>query len=272
MPTMKNIFLSVVIICALTIAGIGGTLAGFSDSEESFDNYIVTGSLDLKVNGEDDEPWGAGVGAVVELTRVMPDKEYVVDVVVRNDGEAYEPDQETPEPAYLYIHFKEFWCDNVEPIHGGIDASDVDLPDGYEWDDDPDGDGVLLSSALKPEPEMVAEYGGMVGQVEVAGLHQLGETCNMGDVITVIIDYGGQQHGPYYLSDIECEQIYLGELPPCGTPYTITMKFRMIQVMDEAWETNGIEEKFKYWPTNAYMTDALNFGILFELLQEQLDD
>jgi predicted ribosomally synthesized peptide with SipW-like signal peptide len=268
---MKNIFLSVVIICALAIAGIGGTLAGYSDSEESFENYIVTGSLDLKVNGEDDEPWGNGIGAVVELERVMPCKWYEVDVKVRNDGEAYEPDQETPEPAYLYIHFKEYWCDNVEPIHGGIDASAVELPDGYVWDDDPDGDGVLLSSSLKPEPEMVAEYGGRVGQVMVDGLHQQGETCNLDEIIEVIIEYRGAIFGPYDMKDLECTQLYLGELPPCGAEYTITMKFHMKQVMDENWETNEIEEKFKYWPTNAYMTDSINFGILFELLQEPLE-
>ena len=57
---MKSIFLSVVVICALVISGLGGTLAGWSDTEEAQDNVIVTGSLDLKVNGTDDAP-----GAVV---------------------------------------------------------------------------------------------------------------------------------------------------------------------------------------------------------------
>jgi predicted ribosomally synthesized peptide with SipW-like signal peptide len=267
---MKNIFLSAIVICALMIAGIGGTLAGYSDSEESFDNYIVTGSLDLKVEGEDDLPWGNGVPAVIQAERVRPCKWYNFDVKVANAGEAYEPDGVTPEPAYLYIHFKKFWCDNVEPIHGGIDASAVDLPAGYVWDDDPDGDGVLLSSSLKPEPEMVAEYGGMVGQVEVTGLHQQGEICNMGDILEVIIEYDGVASPVYTLSELECTQLYIGELPPCGQEKIITFKIHMMQIEDPNWKANGIDEKFKDWPTNAYMVDSFNFGILFELLQEPL--
>jgi predicted ribosomally synthesized peptide with SipW-like signal peptide len=268
---MKNIFLSAIVICALMIAGIGGTLAGYSDSEESFDNYIVTGSLDLKVEGEDDLPWGNGVPAVIQAERVMPCKWYNFDVTVANAGEAYEPDGVTPEPAHLYIHFKEFWCDNVEPVHGGIDASDVDLPVGYVWDDDPDGDGVLLSSSLKPEPEMVAEYGGMVGQVEVTGLNQQGEICNMGDILEVIIEYDGVPSPVYTLADLECTQLYIGELPPCGEEKIITFKIHMMQIEDPNWESSGIDEKFKDWPTNAYMVDSFNFGILFELLQEPLE-
>jgi predicted ribosomally synthesized peptide with SipW-like signal peptide len=271
MSNTKNILLSAIVICALIIAGIGGTLAGYSDSEESFDNYIVTGSLDLKVDGEDDLPWGNGVPAVINLTKVMPCKWYEVDVIVQNMGEAYEPDQETPEPAHLYLQFKEFFCDNNKPIHLGVDASQVDLPDGYEflWDADGNPDTPDLSSALKPEPEMVAEYGGWVGQVEVTGLGQQGETCNLDDMIEIVINYRGTLFGPYKMSELVQTQLYLGELPPCGEEYTITFKIHMKQLEDPDWEAKGIEEIFKDWPTNAYMVDSINFGILFELLQEK---
>jgi len=39
---MKSIVLSVVVISALLVGGIGGTLATWSDSETSEDNYIET--------------------------------------------------------------------------------------------------------------------------------------------------------------------------------------------------------------------------------------
>ena len=45
---MKSMFLSVVVICALVIAGVGGTLADFSDIETSPDNFFKTGALDGK--------------------------------------------------------------------------------------------------------------------------------------------------------------------------------------------------------------------------------
>jgi predicted ribosomally synthesized peptide with SipW-like signal peptide len=51
---MKNIVLSVVVVAALMAAGIGGTLADFSDSEEEMGDVLQAGSLDLKVNGADD--------------------------------------------------------------------------------------------------------------------------------------------------------------------------------------------------------------------------
>jgi predicted ribosomally synthesized peptide with SipW-like signal peptide len=260
---MKNVLISLVIVVALAIAGVGGSLAGFSDSEESFDNYVVTGSLDLRVNGEDELPWGNGIGAVVTLTRVMPSKTYEVDIIVRNDAEAYEPDGETPEPAHLYIHFKDFVCDNVDPIHGGYDTRDypeitLDNPDITEF--------------LRPEPEMVAEFGGMVGQVEVEGITQQGDDCCMSTHIEMTILYDDVEvWGPDVIGLAHCKQLYLGELPPCGEEHTITLQFHLPQQLDYGWVSRGIEEKFKYWPTNAYMTDVLNFNILFELLQEEYE-
>ena len=51
---MKNILITAVVITTLALAGIGGTMADFSDSEEEMDDVLQAGSLDLKVNGEDD--------------------------------------------------------------------------------------------------------------------------------------------------------------------------------------------------------------------------
>ncbi len=47
---MKNIFLAIVIVSALAIAGIGGTLAGFSDTEQSLNNVFEVGNLDMLVS------------------------------------------------------------------------------------------------------------------------------------------------------------------------------------------------------------------------------
>jgi hypothetical protein len=257
-----KVLLSLIVIAALTVGGIGGAIAGFSDSEESFDNYIISGSLDLLVNGNNDQPWGDGIGPVVTLTRLMPSKTYEVDIVVRNDGEAYEPDQETPEPAYLYIHFKDMWCDNVDPIHGGIDTRDY--PDITLKNPN-------ITEFERPEPEVVAEFGGMVGQVEVDGLGQLGDECCLGTHIEMTIFYDDEPDpiwGPDFIGYANCQQLYVGELPPCGEEHTITLVFHLPQQLDYDWEASGIDAKFKYWPTNAFMTDRLNFNILFELLQE----
>jgi hypothetical protein len=61
----KSIILAAVVVVALVIAGTSGVFATWSDSEVSEDNFIVTGALDLKVNGADDAPWGEGVPSKV---------------------------------------------------------------------------------------------------------------------------------------------------------------------------------------------------------------
>lgn len=40
---MKNILLSAVVVSSLIVTGVGGTFAGFSDTELSQENYIETG-------------------------------------------------------------------------------------------------------------------------------------------------------------------------------------------------------------------------------------
>ena len=65
----------------------GGTLATFSDTEAIYDNYIETGSLDLKVNDQDDLPWGKGVKPVVKVPHAVVCTEYEGTVSVWNIGE-----------------------------------------------------------------------------------------------------------------------------------------------------------------------------------------
>ena len=147
---MKSIFLSVVVIAALAVAGIGGTLAGWSDTEESFDNYITTGSLDLKVQRTDDKPWGDGIPVVTAFTDIVPSYIYKTNIIVANYGQGNPPPPSTATlSAPLYIMFKDFACSNVDPTCGT----------GYEWP--------ATSNLWKPEPELVAEYGGVLAQTHI---------------------------------------------------------------------------------------------------------
>lgn len=264
---MRSIILAVVAIVALSVAGLGGTLAGFSDSEISQDNYIVTGALDLKVNGEDDPPWGEGVGPKVELDHMTPCVWYHYYIDVRNDGQCdNEPD--------LYIHFKNFKCSNVEPDHGGIVAGEgrpgfpVEPPD----------------YGVKPEPELVAEYGGLVDQRWVDGIGLSGDKCTLGSHIEVTVYYGPIEGTivevipPTKMEDLNCEQLYLGKLPPCSEVYLVTLAFHLQQIGPDTtpWPTKDnpdvlkpVPEKFQWWKTNALQKDKIMFDIEFDLIQQE---
>lgn len=51
---MKKILLSLIVIAAVSAAVVKGTQALFSDTETSDDNTFAAGTLDLKVDGQDD--------------------------------------------------------------------------------------------------------------------------------------------------------------------------------------------------------------------------
>lgn len=260
---MKSIFLSVVIICALAVAGVGGTLAGFSDSEISQDNVITTGSIDLKVNGQDDPPWGAGVPVKVNIDHMTPSKWYHFDIEVRNDGQCeIDPD--------LYIHFKDFRCVNVNPLHDGYDDpfGPFPLPDSYT----PLGD----EGNLKPEPELVAEYGGLVGQRYVDGVGRHGDNCTLSTAIDVIVSYDGGEVWHGKMVDLNSVQLYLGKLEMSGVTHWVNLAFHLQQEEDliNYWpdkhnpdDMGPVLDKFLYWPTNALMKDRIMFDIEFDLLQ-----
>jgi predicted ribosomally synthesized peptide with SipW-like signal peptide len=140
---VRNIFLSVVVICALVIAGIGGTMATLTDTEESLDNYIEVGSLDLKVNDQDDlnREWNpnGGVGAVIEQACILPGTPMGSHVKVENEGCL---------DGYLYVAIKNTDCYNVEKENAEGWYPDTGYP----------------VPELKPEPEMVSEFGGELAQ------------------------------------------------------------------------------------------------------------
>ena len=70
--TTKSLLVALVAVGSLVLAGVGGTLATWSDSETSEGNYIETGSVDLMVAKcdadwqnpgpfKDDTPYGVGL-------------------------------------------------------------------------------------------------------------------------------------------------------------------------------------------------------------------
>jgi predicted ribosomally synthesized peptide with SipW-like signal peptide len=272
---MKNIFLSIVVVCALVIAGVGGTLATWSDSEISYDNIIVTGAVDLKVDGNDDMPWGAGVPVQISETCVIPEKIYgPYEVVLWNAGNCTIASE-------AYIHFRNLECGNADPKAGYADNST-----GNDWSGD-----------LKPEPELVAEYGGYVSDVLVDGIgHAAGDDCCMTSHIFMQIQSDptvgtGVLYGWDEIKDFECKELPLMDLIPCNEQ-SIYFFFYLQQDQEEDYKnaagqdfnyikspmelglTPGTPEylaaemhwkKFNDWTSWAFMADTLTFDIEFDL-------
>jgi len=233
---LKSLLMSLLVVGALTVAGVGGTLADFSDSEEEIGDSLQAGSMDLKVNGADDPDVLPFV-----ISTMIPEKLYDVTKMVSNDGTI---------DGFLYIHIKNVLC--------------------TETDD----------KGFKPEPEIVAEQGGKIGQKIVDGL---GERCDMQKHISVELNYDGNPvdlsqydangDGEIKLNELECFQIYLGQLEQCGAEHPINFVFKLQDVPESYYgldyfdETDPHEVKWDHWPTNCYMGDTVTFDMLVELLQ-----
>lgn len=278
---MKSIFLTVIVVCALATAGIGGTLATWSDSEVAFGNYIETGSIDLKVNQKDDAPWGEGIEGDVAVECMIPCQWYgPYPVELWNAAEVCMPDAEA------YIHVKTLECSNIDP---------KERPDGTSSGyPDPEA-----NNDLKPEPELVAEHGGKVNCVMVEGIGIEGDDCSMGSGVQMAVtatEIAPNEPGAERLGDLDflgkwvCKEIYLFDLEPC-TPRTIYLWFHLTQHSEEDL---GLEdlikhpndmvpvptgddydaalmhwEKFNDWPSWAYMNDKAVFDIEFDLLLKE---
>ena len=273
---MKNVFLSVVVVTTLLAAGLGGTFAHFSDTEESLDNWIQTGSLDLKIsdvnmNEYDDLPWGQGVPPLVFATDLEPkiSKDFTFDV--HNAGQ---PDGD---PCYLYMHFKKLKCEDIPPHKGGIEC-----PGGK----------------MQPEPEIVAEHGGWVGQTWVPGVGCcFGCDGNLEKHIDITVWYDADADGEFEddeivydgkMDGIICTNWYLGRLDKCQTRLLhVVVRLQNIDEDDliaadlleppavpapgDGGYFDGTDPDVQLkcwdkWPTNALMKDKITFSILFSLV------
>ena len=269
----KNAFFAIVVVCALVVSGIGGVLAGFSDTEQSVGNTIITGSLDLKVNGNDDLPYGTGVGAVVAIPAMQPagvdgKLMYERSIIVQNMGNSTLPDGSNDENAFLYIKFKNMVCDNVEPAHDRAAYEDL-------WYTSP------ISNKLKLEPELVTEYGGVLDQIDIIGAWwdpeeprdprkatgQIGDNCTLGSSIQVVVLYDGEPiKGPVSMASLKDTWLYVGKLPACGAEHKVQLRFFLPQILDEEW-TGDTGMGFEYWMTNGLMNDKLTFDVEFGLTE-----
>ncbi|MFC1983927.1 SipW-dependent-type signal peptide-containing protein [Chloroflexota bacterium] len=293
---MKNIFLSVVVVATLVAAGVGGTLADFSDIEVSEDNYFKTGSLDLTVSDYAmNEYNGDEVPAFIQYEGAWPcsDKSYFIDLENWGQGVQYKP--------WAYIHFKNVECCWVYPklLYMWVNEAgeEVDAPpplEGYdEWLEGHQGTGFP-----KPvtEPEYVAEYGGIAGEkadgtlVVVDGIGSFGEGCELREHVSVMIEVAGpwphaDKPEPSLdlswtevfngkLIDLECESIELMQLENCNGMW-VHIVFHLQEPTEEDFGFNYFDEnipseaKWNDWVTNAMQKDGVHFDMAFELLQSR---
>jgi predicted ribosomally synthesized peptide with SipW-like signal peptide len=293
----RNVILAVVVIAALSLAGAGGVFATWSDSEVSFNNTIETGSVDLKVNGADDLPWGTGVPVKVNVTCMIPLKYYgPYEVELWNAGQC-------TFPSHAYIHVKNLTCSNALPkVNPYPDGGSLCWYENYGPDAttgylDP-STNQPYSGDLKPEPELVAEFGGKVDCVMVPGVGVDGDDCSMGsgvrmiitnstDVTDVLVNPDGVR-----LEDLlykwVCNEIWLFDLMPCQ-PRTIYLWFYLTQDTEENFGYNFFKtpaelgigptdpgyaqdllhwKKFNDWPSWRYMKDKATLDIEFDLWLE----
>jgi len=187
---MKNIFLSVVVVTTLIAAGVGGTFAGFVDTEVSEGNFVQAGISDLLVNGKNDP-----VGPKIRFTHIVPCKSTDFWVDLYNWGECQGGD--------TYMHFKGVSSDedgtklhNGEHyVYDGVSDGVGDVPYGYRIAVglEPLGAGVWSS-----EPEKLSEVGdGLIGEyyISVDDPNLLGEDYASGIAdhldVTVSVPYVG---------------------------------------------------------------------------------
>jgi hypothetical protein len=155
---MRNVILSLVVVSVMVAGALGGTFAGFVDTESSQGNLIQAGISDLLVNGKNDP-----IGAKINFTHVVPCKstDFWVDVFnwgVCQGGNlymTYANVTSVEDGAKLHLG-KLYVYDEVSSVGG-------DIPDGYrvKVGNEPQGAGVWSS-----EPEKIAE----VGNGTVAGI------------------------------------------------------------------------------------------------------
>ena len=191
---MKNIFLSVVVVGALVAAGIGGTLADFSDIEISEDNYFGTGALDLVVSNAQGTEYPDDAPTFYMISDALPCCDKSVFLDLHNYGQGWQVN------PYAYLHIKNLDCGWVMPKKPyawlAADGSKTTAPTTLP------SEGDFGTGYPRPvtEPEYVAEMGGVAGELEdgtavtVVGMGEYGENCEVSHHVGVIGIYVA---GPY---------------------------------------------------------------------------
>ncbi len=255
---MKNIFLTAVIISALTISGIGGTLAGFSDTEMSENNFFEMGSLDLKVDNGGTEEYDDPLPVMVQAAQVVPGLSQEFSF---NMHSISEPEDRL---APAYIMFRDYF---------GYDVSSPEHPDA------------------EPEPEKGVELGGKLAGKKLPALGE--ETASYlakfvevwlqfdtngdGALESVLGNSDWGSAGTVYLSDLVDKWLDLGDMS-ANERHNGKITLHISSWSEEQWNarfgTNFSiftdELPFNSWLTNQFMNDGVRFTIDFGLTQEPI--
>lgn len=262
---MRNIFLTVVVLCALAIAGIGGVFASMSDIETSHDNLADTAIFNLKVSDafgvmfEDPD-----VPVVVSATGLVPectDKSSHFDLHNSGTGDQCN--------GFVYMHIKNVVCSGISKTEPELAAERAKTPIG-EW-----ADGTMV----------YATWTGLKGGTKLFG-RAYGENCELADWIRVvriaigsegttlipISCYDVNGDGWVSLRELECYRIKLSALnAQADLDVEIDLMLKDIPESYFGWNLFDINDPtecvFEDWPTNALQADKVNFDISFELLQ-----
>ena len=283
---MKNIWLSIIVVMALVAAGVGGTLADFSDIEISEGNYFATGGMDLKVSDdtgvEYDDP---DIPVFYEVDTGWPccSKDRTFDLHNAGSGEQ--------EPPHVYIHIKNIECSQLTPKEPyKYIKCDPNDPSECVETDAADTDGRPVT-----EPEYVACCGGVAGEdatgakVTVTGIGcdkciaecllshhvdlKLATCATQGGTYTSVdlfaLGFDKNDDGFIKMNEVECEQIELGTLPGCTTMW-VNMSLHLQNIDEDDLGFSYFDEgsKWDHWPSNALMYDRMDFDMAFELLQD----
>jgi len=173
MKRFLSVILAAVLVTAVGGSVVRGTLAGFSDSEVSTENWLCAGSRILELSG----------GPLV-VHNAWPCKWYSQEYTLINAGTL-------DGTAYVHIPNTDDPCGKWQ---------------GLKCVEDAPGAGVATS-----EPELVAEEGGKVDSVQVTGLGV--DKCNICDYIDIKIYFEDQLKVSGKLSEIACKDWLLGVIP-----------------------------------------------------------
>jgi predicted ribosomally synthesized peptide with SipW-like signal peptide len=176
----KKILISLSVIGAAAAIAIGATVAYFSDTETSTGNTFTTGTLDLKVNNQDDP-------VVIHITRInlIPyprwSHNYGGDFTVRNTGSI---------PGQVWMEIKNIKNYENDCLDPEVEAGDITCEPGTT-----DGElGGLLYINIKRNSSPWTTYGGFNPLNNAEGVRVNGPILNPGDSIPINFDLEWDTH------------------------------------------------------------------------------
>jgi predicted ribosomally synthesized peptide with SipW-like signal peptide len=186
--------LAILVVMGLVLPRVG-TIATWSDSETSEENYIETGSLDLKVRDQDDTPWGSGVGAMFDIPDGHTCTSYEHTVSLFNAGDAN---------GIAYLEIK-----NLADADGLASVMDTEI-----WYD---GD-LVISSWMSNLAGQEIELGDLLAsetKMATIVLHPAGG--DTGDSLTFDVEFDLATGGPWSDSEVSVGNSFVHASEPNET-------------------------------------------------------